>query len=164
MAYATAEDVAVRWGHELSCEETALVNTRLDDVERMIRRRIPDLDDRIAEGFLDVEDVVQVESDAVLRLARNPEGYYSETDGNYTYMLQKDIVSGKLEITDDEWAILGLHVDRFYTLRPFVRIDGSTYEPPSTPRNLENARYIERRNVEAVWRQRKVIDWCRQIW
>ena len=164
MAYATSDDVAVRWAHELSCEETALVNTRLEDVERMIRRRIPDLDDRIAGGNILVEDVVQVESDAVLRLARNPEGYYSETDGNYTYMLQKDIATGKLEITDDEWAILGVRVDRFYTLRPFIRIDGSTYEPPTTPRSIDNQRAFERRNVEAVWQQRKVIDWCRQIW
>lgn len=160
MAYATADDVAVRWARELSCEEAALVNTRLEDVERMIRRTIPDLDDQIAAGTIDAEDVVQVESDAVLRLARNPEGYYSETDGNYTYMLQKDIASGKLEITEDEWTILGVVRDRFFTLRPFAEVDGGTYRPPTTPRTARDVR----RNVEAVWQSRKVIDWTRQIW
>ena len=158
MAYATADDVAVRWGRELSCEEAALVNTRLEDVERMIRRRIPDLDQQVADGTVNAEDVVQVESDCVLRLARNPEGYYSETDGNYTYMLQKDIVSGKLEITEDEWAILGVTTDRFFTLRPYAQVDSGTYVPPTTPRSLW------RRDIEEVRRNFRVIDWTRQIW
>jgi hypothetical protein len=158
MAYATAEDVAVRWAHELTCEEAALVNTRLEDVERMIRRRIPDLDDLVASGDILVDDVVQVESDAVLRLARNPEGYYSETDGNYTYMLQKDIASGKLDITDDEWATLGVFKDRFFTLRPYAQVDSGTYAPPTVPRSLW------RRDIEEIRKNYRVIDWTRQIW
>lgn len=158
MAYATAEDVAVRWARELSPEESALVNVRLEDVERMIRRRIPELDEMIDAGVMNVEDVVQVESDAVLRLARNPEGYMSETDGNYTYMLQNDIATGKLGITDDEWAILGVVRDRFFTLRPFGQVDGGTYQPPTTPRSLW------RRDIEEVRKDYRVIDWTRQIW
>lgn len=158
MAYATAEDVAVRWARELSCEEAALVNVRLEDVERMIRRRIPELDEMIAAGVMNVEDVVQVESDAVLRLARNPEGYMSETDGNYTYMLQNDIATGKLGITDDEWEILGVVRDRFFTLRPYAQVDGGTYQPPTTPRSLW------RRDIEEVRKDYRVIDWTRQIW
>lgn len=127
MAYATADDVAVRWGRCLTPEEVALVDVRLDDVERMIVRRIPDLADKIAAGTVDVEDVVQVEADAVLRLARNPEGYASETDGNYTYQLQKDLVSGKLEITSEEWGILGVRPSRMSVLVPaFVAGDGTT--------------------------------------
>lgn len=127
MAYASADDVAVRWGRTLAPEESALVRVRLDDVERMLRRRIPDMDDKVAAGDLDVEDIVQVEADAVLRLARNPEGYLSETDGNYTYQLQKDLASGRLQITDEEWEILGVRRSRMSVLVPsFVAGDGTT--------------------------------------
>ena len=158
MAFATSEDVAVRWGRSLSPEEAALVETRLEDVERMIRRRIPELDALVQYGEINVEAVIQVESDAVLRLARNPEGYYSETDGNYTYMLQKDIISGVLDITDSEWEILGYVRDRFFTLRPYAEVDGGTYQPPTTPRS------VWRRDIEEVRRDYRVIDWTRQVW
>lgn len=109
MPYATADDVRIRWGRaELTPEEESLVSLRLAEVERMIRRRIPDLDIRITDGKIDAEDVAQIEADAVLRLVRNPEGYLSETDGNYTYMLQQGRLSGRLYIEPDEWAVLGL--------------------------------------------------------
>ena len=40
-----------------------------------------------------------MESDVVLRLVRNPEGYLSETDGDYTYMLRQDLASGKVSLS-----------------------------------------------------------------
>jgi len=125
MSFASADDVAVRWSRELSCEEIKLVKVRLEDVERLIRRRIPDLVEQVDSGKLDVEDVVQVEADAVLRLARNPEGYVSETDGNYTYQLSKDLATGRLSITSDEWAVLGVHRNRLTTLVPSVLLGDS---------------------------------------
>ena len=47
LTYATASDVAVRFGRELTAEEVSLVEIRLDDVERRILRRVPDLADNI---------------------------------------------------------------------------------------------------------------------
>lgn len=110
MALATSTDVSVRWARELTPEEEALVNLRLEEVERMVRRRIPDLDQRITAGTVLEADVVQVEADAVLRLVRNPEGYLSETDGNYTYTLQRsdDGPAGRLALTPEEWRVLGV--------------------------------------------------------
>jgi hypothetical protein len=127
MAFASVDDVAVRWSRDLSCEERELVSVRLEDVERLIRRRVPTLDDRLAAGSIDVEDLIQVEADAVLRLCRNPEGYVSETDGNYTYQLSKDLATGKLTLTSDEWAMLGVYRNRLTTLVPSVLLgDGYT--------------------------------------
>jgi hypothetical protein len=127
MAFASVDDVAVRWSRDLSCEERELVSVRLEDVERLIRRRVPTLDDRLAAGSIDVEDLIQVEADAVLRLCRNPEGYVSETDGNYTYQLSKDLATGKLSLTSDEWAMLGVYRNRLTTLVPSVLLgDGYT--------------------------------------
>jgi hypothetical protein len=74
MAYAEATDVATRSGRTLTSEETSLVETRLEDAERRIKHRIPDLADQIEAEMIDVEDVKQVEAEAVLRLVRNPDG------------------------------------------------------------------------------------------
>ena len=120
MAYATTTDVSVRWGKDLAdldAETIALIEVRLDDVERMIKRRITDLDTQIGDT-IDVADVAQVEADAVLRLVRNPDGYLSESDGNYTYMLKSELASGKLEITSEEWEILGVRRARISFLDP----------------------------------------------
>lgn len=108
MAYASSVDVVTRLGRELSDEEAILVSTRLDDVERLIRRRIPDLDEQVNSGSVDEDDLIQVEAEAVLRLIRNPDGLFSETDGNYSYMYSKEAATGRLEILPSEWALLGI--------------------------------------------------------
>ena len=108
MAQATASDVEVRLGRTLTTEEISLVENRLADVERMILRRIPDLADKVTAGSIDAADVVQVEADAVLRLVRNPDGYASETDGTYGYTFSREMASGRIEITREEWATLGV--------------------------------------------------------
>jgi hypothetical protein len=120
VAHAAASDVQARLGRELTEEETDLIDVRLDDVERMIKRRIPDLDDQITAGDLDVEDVRQVESDAVLRLVRNPEGYFSETDGNYSYQFSRDVASGRLEILPEELETLGVSAFGVFSIVPNV--------------------------------------------
>lgn len=118
MPYATASDVSTRLGRSLSTEETTLVDTRLQDVERMILRRIPNLADLIDATTVDVGDVVQVEAEAVLRLVRNPDGYFSENDGNYSYMFNRETASGRLEILPEEWDRLGATTGRMSVLVP----------------------------------------------
>ncbi|AGK87496.1 head-tail adaptor Ad1 [Mycobacterium phage HINdeR] len=118
MAIATAQDVENRWVRELSDEEQTLVNTRLEDAERMIKRRIRNLDAQITAGTISQADVVQVEADMVLRLLRNPEGFTQETDGNYTYMLSQRLASGVLEVLPDEWESLGITRKGMFTLVP----------------------------------------------
>lgn len=108
MAYATAADVVTLWAKEPEPEVMVLIERRLEQVERMIRRRIPALDTRVSESATFEADLIDIEADAVLRLVRNPEGYLSETDGTYTYQLQSDLSSGKLQILDDEWTTLGV--------------------------------------------------------
>lgn len=108
MTYASAADVTTLWAKEPEPEVISLIERRLEQVERMIKRRIPDLAVRITAGDIDGADVVDIEADAVLRVVRNPDGYLSETDGGYTYQLQSDLSRGKLTITDEEWEILGV--------------------------------------------------------
>ncbi|AER48206.1 head-tail adaptor Ad1 [Mycobacterium phage Jeffabunny] len=109
MAYASADDVVTLWAKEPEPEVMTLIERRLQQVERMIKRRIPNLDLKVAASATFEADLIDIESDAVLRLVRNPEGYLSETDGVYSYQLQADLSQGKLTILDEEWEILGVN-------------------------------------------------------
>jgi hypothetical protein len=85
----------------------------LEEVDRLIETRtqaagLTTLAARITADLTDEEDVKRVESDVVLRLVRNPEGYVSETDGDDTYMLRQDLASGKLELLPEDWETLGV--------------------------------------------------------
>ena len=121
MAYATAQDVVTLWAKEPEPEVMALIERRLEQVERMIRRRIQTLDAKVAASSTFEADLVDIEADVVLRLVRNPEGYLSETDGTYTYQLQSDLSSGRLEILDDEWTILGVNrLSRMSVITPNI--------------------------------------------
>lgn len=119
MAYATAADVVELWAKEPEPEVMILIERRLEQTERMIRRRIPDLDDLVLASATFQADLIDIEADVVLRLVRNPEGYLSETDGTYTYQLQQDLSGGRLQILDDEWTILGVfRLSRMSTIAP----------------------------------------------
>lgn len=119
MAYATAADVVELWAKEPEPEVMILIERRLEQTERMIRRRIPDLDDLVLASATFQADLIDIEADVVLRLVRNPEGYLSETDGTYTYQLQQDLSGGRLQILDDEWTTLGVfRLSRMSTIAP----------------------------------------------
>ncbi|MBM7771974.1 hypothetical protein JOD54_002178 [Actinokineospora baliensis] len=113
MAYATSSDVEDRLGRELDDSETQIVYTRLEDAETLILAKIPDLHTRVTANTVPRSVVTMIEADAVLRLLRNPNGFSGETDGNYSYQLSRDVASGKLEILDSEWALLGIRRKRF---------------------------------------------------
>lgn len=107
MAYASSSDVQARLGRDLGDEEKSLVEIRLEDVERMIRRRIKDLDNKLDVGAINEDDVIQVEADSVVRFLRNPEGYISETDGDYSYARNIELSAGRLIILPEEWRAIG---------------------------------------------------------
>jgi hypothetical protein len=123
VAYATADDVVTLWAKEPEPEVMVLIERRLEQVERMIRRRIPTLDALVAASDTFEADLIDIEADSVLRLVRNPEGYLSETDGAYTYQLQQDLSAGRLQVLDDEWTILGVfRLSRMSTLAPLFEM------------------------------------------
>lgn len=109
MAYANSTDVSNRLGRELSTDEATLVTTRLNDAELLIKSRIPDLVDLVEDETIDVEVVKMIESNAVVRLVRNPNAYTGETDGNYSYQINWKTATGELSILDNEWALLGIN-------------------------------------------------------
>lgn len=117
MTYATPADVAAYWAKTLDDAETTMVQRRLEQVERLIRKRIPDLDTKVEDPDY-LADVVQVEADAVLRYVRNADGITLETDGNYTYERKVDTEATKLQLLPEEWETLGVRQSRMFTLVP----------------------------------------------
>ncbi|MEB3031081.1 Gp19/Gp15/Gp42 family protein [[Mycobacterium] nativiensis] len=116
--YATAADVQAVLGRELDDAETALVERRLEQVERMILRRVPDLAGQIADGTIDQADVVDIEAEAVLRVVRNPDCVFMESDGSYTYTKSAEAADGSLRITAEEWKLLGIKPSRMFQIVP----------------------------------------------
>lgn len=119
MTYATTDDVAALWAKTLDAAETLMVQRRLEQVERLIRKRIPDLEARVSNPDY-LADVVQVEADAVLRAVRNADGLYGETDGNYSVQYQRmdGETLGKVQIHPEEWETLGVRQSRVSVLVP----------------------------------------------
>ncbi|MDM1917149.1 Gp19/Gp15/Gp42 family protein [Mycobacteroides abscessus] len=128
MSYAAPADVSGRLGRELSSDEATMVATRLNDVELIIKSRIPDLDDQIDDDKIDVEIVKMIEANAVVRLVRNPNAYTGETDGNYSYQINWKTATGELEILDNEWALLGIS-QAMFVIAPLIPDIAYTCEP-----------------------------------
>src|SRR5690606_33660273 len=103
-----AQDIEDRLGRELDESEATIGNTRLEDAEELIYRRIPDLAQRVDDGKIRERLIVMVECEAVMRLIRNAVGYTQETDGNYSYSSGARVASGRLSRLPEEWALLGV--------------------------------------------------------
>lgn len=139
MAYAEVSDVQARLGRPLTDDEEAQAVTLLADVEMELLVRIPDLHDQVADEKIPEANVIRVEASVVARLLRNPEGYTSETDGNYTYQLNYRLTTGELSISQKEWSLLGVNSGIFLinpkVKTPFESLDGSEYpwNDPTSP-------------------------------
>lgn len=107
MTYATIADVAVRLGRPIvDTNEVAQTNALLGDAESIIFAKLPDLPADITAGVVPVETLVMVESNAVVRKLRNPDGKVQERIDDYSFGYAKDAARGDLYVTDDEWAML----------------------------------------------------------
>lgn len=96
--------------------ETIYVDALLARARRMIERAA------ISHGTtidaLDAGAVIDVQADMVARVLRNPEGVRTESDGQYSYQLDSRAASGRLELTDEDMATLGLTDTRLWVWNP----------------------------------------------
>lgn len=113
---ADARDVQARLGRALDGDEAALAETLAGDVLRRIRRRITDLDLRVAgEGrtptvtpVIDLEDLKAVQATVVARVIRNPDGYRSENAEGVGYSFDTRAAAGFIYMDRDDWELLGV--------------------------------------------------------
>jgi hypothetical protein len=107
MTFATISDVSTRLGRPITDpNEVAQVEAWLEDIEAIILNRLPDLPARVATGSPSVAVVAAVESNAVIRKIKNPDGKVSEGVDDYNYRLNENARKGELFLTDDEWDLL----------------------------------------------------------
>lgn len=122
MTYTTVADVAAELGIPVPTDPAIIAqwNRWITRTENQIRSRIPDLDQRIADGTLSKDVIVDIVAAAVARVARNPEGLRSVTkavdDGSITKTVDSSRSAGDLGLTDDEWAQI-LPLPEAFTIR-----------------------------------------------
>lgn len=120
MTYATPDDVEKRIGRTLTQVQREQVQAWLDDVEALIKTRIPDLDALVTAGTIPLEIIVMVECEAVIRKARNPDGKLTERIDDYSWTRDTSTSSGALYLTDDEWGLLTPDASaNAFTIRPY---------------------------------------------
>lgn len=111
-SWTTPTDVTAAWIGDGTPSDTTLIQVWIDKAERALRRRVPDLQERIdAEAEADKTDLLQAARDSVVsmvtRVFRNPEGIRQTNvttgpfSGTKTY---GGTTPGGLEPTDDELA------------------------------------------------------------
>lgn len=126
MTYASITDVSTRLGRPIvDTLEVAQVNAWLEDVEAIILARIPGLPDAVIAGSPTAATVVMVESNAVIRKIKNPDGKVAERVDDYDYRLNENSRKGELFLTDEEWALLTPDgPDGAFTIRPWRDLSG----------------------------------------
>ena len=106
MAHATLQNVIDSLGRPIVGAEATQVGGWLDKIERIISRRLGALGALISDELLSVELLVDVETEAVIRKVKNPDGKVSEGVDDYTYRLNENARKGDLFLTDEEWALI----------------------------------------------------------
>ncbi len=124
--YANLTDVAERLGRPITdSDEVAQVNAWIGDVEQLIAARLPDLDERIADGRPTLAVVMMVVANAVIRKVKNPDGKQNERIDDYSYGLTEDAARGALFLTDEEWALLApVGQSGAFTIMPYGAVRG----------------------------------------
>lgn len=100
---ATVDDIESRW-RSLTKAETLNAVSYLDDAWWLLTARRPSLEANLTAGTVRAENVRRVLAWMVIRVLMNPEGYDSESIGDYTYRRNELVASGRLHVTDDELA------------------------------------------------------------
>lgn len=101
-----------RYEGELDSSNSAFYQMKVDEAVRLLLRKCPGLQDKLDKELLDPEFVKDVVAKAVLRVVRNPEGFTSESEGNYSYSLGNRVASGDLWYQDSELADLGCGISQ----------------------------------------------------
>lgn len=104
--FADASSVELAWNKPVTGETITYVEYLIDKAERLVRDKVPNLNDRIMAGCPSEETVSDVVVDMVLRLLRNPEGLSSESAGDYSYQRNAATGEGRITLRPDELARL----------------------------------------------------------
>lgn len=110
--YAQLEDLLSRYEQPIPESSSAVVETRLDEAERLIRATMRaaglDLEEMITAGRTTADDVTDVICGMVARMLRNPTGAVSQSAGPFSMSVDPVAASGKLWLSREDKLKLGI--------------------------------------------------------
>lgn len=113
------------------------VEDAIDEAELILESRLGDLATWIAvDPDKRTRRVQRVVTRMVRRVMRNPSGFASETDGDYSYARPSALASGEIYVGAAEWRLLGVRNKGFKTIRVGL--------PQDSPRNMPHG-HVHRR-------------------
>lgn len=106
------------------------VEDGIDEAELILESYLGPLADWIAAGNSEqrTRRIQRVVTRMVRRVMRNPSGFASETDGDYSYARPSALASGEIFVGAAEWRLLGVRRNGFKTIRVGL--------PQDSPRNM----------------------------
>ena len=112
-------------------EDKTWIEGKIVDAEILLENRRGDLATWIAAGP-DPEQrrvrVVHAVNRMIERVVKNPDGLFTETDGNYSYGRDRSLASGEVYVSGTDWAFVGFGARRVSSVR--------TGLPAWSPRNM----------------------------
>lgn len=123
-AWVTPEEVRdLAYGHPIDDDQLDSLRAPILHAERKIRtRRDLQVEQRIAQGTLDVETVRGVVLDMVLRVIKNPWGVQADSTGSVSTSYFRGAASGAIELLDEDVEALKPKQSSFGTMG--VKIPG----------------------------------------
>lgn len=93
-------------------------------VDRLLERALRLITGALTRSGVGIDDVdpaalIDVQASMVARVLRNPDGFRSESDGQYSYQLDSASASGRLEVTDSDLELLGVHSPTLWAWHPY---------------------------------------------
>lgn len=127
----TFNDVKAAQKRPLPDEDKAWVETLIRHAEAILSLKRGDIEDWVAEQNSDKRRaaVRQAVTNMVGRVIKNPDGFATETDGDYGYGRVKELATGELYATSTDLQLIGLRSGRGRAKS--MRL----YLPPDSPRN-----------------------------
>lgn len=105
------------------------VEDAIDEAELILETRLGDLTAWIAvDSEKRTRRLQRVVTRMVRRVMKNPDGFSSETAGDYSYARAGALASGEVYVGASEWKLLGFKTQGFKTIRLGL--------PKDSPRNM----------------------------
>lgn len=108
------------------------IEGKIFEAETILETRRGDLQTWIDAGPTDKRKpiLVAVVNRMIQRVVKNPDGLFTESDGNYSYGRDKSLGSGEVFANGQDWAMLGLSNGRVRSVRLGL--------PRWSPRNMSS--------------------------
>lgn len=127
--HASLAEVEISLLRPLTPEETVLAERLLRLAQATLRSRVADLESKMFNDADYALRVSAVETSAVVRVIRNPEGMIQEAIGPFSGSRGSDEAPGELVFSKREWASLGVGTGAF-TIVPHLQMPTSADLPP----------------------------------